>query len=379
MKQFFYAFSMMLIVLASCTKNEAEPVMTLSEETVNIGAKGETFDLKVVSNVFYTVNFEFSGEEKWVSIEETVEETDAITYKIKVDENTSTEARTAYIKFIGENVAPKKLTVNQEGAEVQTPPEDEKEYAEVGVLAQWDLLSDKTANTETFADSETFPVEGNGGRYADATYGNGKIEFYNCDKSGMSLFDGYTYKFTRGIGGSGDLYAKGAYPGDYWLVTISPDKIIPANSSIRFTFNSKVGKATTDKWILEYSCDGGSYIPMAELKKETETWTKLLSEKDLTEGTTGSAEVEYNFILTATYTKYVREFTVNSDVNELVIRMRPTGCLAKYSQTPTQKIDVLHNSVESRFSSRFDQDENGNKDGAMDEGAPTIVEIISIK
>ena len=168
----------------------------------------------------------------------------------------------------------------------------------------------------------------------------------------MVLADGSSaYKGTsRAVGGNGDLYVKGGLAGDYWLVTVTPDKVIPAGSTIKFTFSFGIGNTTTDKWMLEYSCDGGA--------------------------ASGSMEVTYNYLVNNKYQLSEKQFTVSEDTEELKIRMSAAGCLCPFSKTPTQKGDCINNSLESRFSPTVKYLEDGT--AHEESGHPVVLEIVSV-
>ena len=185
---------------------------------------------------------------------------------------------------------------------------------------------------------------------------------------------GSAYKGTsRAVGGNGDLYVKGGMAGDYWLLTVTPEKTIPAGSVIKFTFSFGIGNTTTDKWMLEYSCDGGEYLPIGETTKATDTWTQFFSTG---EAASGSMEVTYNYLVRNKYQLSEKQFTVTEDTEELKIRMMAAGCLCPFSKVPTQKGDCINNSLESRFSPTVKYLEDGTANEAG--GQPVILEIVSV-
>lgn len=374
MKRLFYATTLLSAILlgGGCAKDGDEAVLAISQETATLDEKAQSFDLTVTSNVYYRVNV----QDKWIGLTEVSASGNDRVYSVSVEENKSTDTRVGTIKFIGDGVTPKKLTITQSGVEKEPEPEPEPgdDYLEAGVFAQWNLADDSGVNESTFASDEDKPATGNFGRYADSSTGNGKIEFYYGDQTDVPVHSGYA-GLSRGVGRNGDLYVKGGMIGDYWLISVAPEKKIKAGSVIKFTFGFSVGKATTDKWMLEYSCDGGEYLPVGEVQKATETWTHLLSTG---EESAGSMDIEYNYVVyqTSAYQLSEKEFTVPADVADLKIRIRPTGCLAVFSNNPTQLVDCIHNSLESRLTPTIKIKDNG--ESLSINGQPVIIEVVSV-
>ena len=359
-----------------CTNDNdtTEYYLVIDPETVNLGdATEQSFDLTITSNVHYRIN----PQDSWITVSESSSEGDTRIYSVSIEENTSTESRTGTVNIIGDNVTPQRLTINQAGKETEEPdPDPTVEYLGVGIFAQWNLGDDVTINESTFTTEEAIPVTGNGGAYAIASEGNAKIEFYYGDQTDVMVLTegGSAYKGTsRAVGGNGDLYVKGGMAGDYWLLTVTPEKTIPAGSVIKFTFSFGIGNTTTDKWMLEYSCDGGEYLPIGETTKATDTWTQLFSTG---EAASGSMEVTYNYLVRNKYQLSEKQFTVTEDTEELKIRMMAAGCLCPFSKVPTQKGDCINNSLESRFSPTVKYLEDGTANEAG--GQPVILEIVSV-
>lgn len=353
-----------------CAKDGDEAVLAISQETANLDEKAQSFELTVTSNVYYRVNV----QDEWIDLTEVSASGNDRVYSVSVEENTTTETRVGTIKFIGDGVTPKKLTITQTGIEKEQEPEPGTDYLEVGVFAQWNLADDVGLNESTFASDEDKPATGNLGRYANSSVGNGKIEFYYGDQTDIPVHSGYA-GLSRGVGKNGDLYVKGGMIGDYWLVSVTPEKTIKAGSTIKFTFGFSVGKATTDKWMLEYSCDGGEYLPIGEVQKGTDAWTHLLSTG---EESAGSMDIEYNYVVykSSAYQLSEKEFTVSADAADLKIRIRPTGCLAVFSSNPTQLVDCIHNSLESRITPTIKIRDNG--ESLSVNGQPVIIEVVSV-
>lgn len=66
-------------------------------------------------------------------------------------------------------------------------------------------------------------------------------------------------KFGRTIGGTGDPYVTGAWPGDYWLYEIPA--VVPANTLFNISFTGRVSGTGHKFWMLEY-LDGEEWKPV---------------------------------------------------------------------------------------------------------------------
>ena len=105
-----------ILALAACQK-AADPYMTLETKTLTLEPEGGTATVTISANVHYTVNndcYDADGN-YWAKISDTVTNGEETTLTFTVDENTSTEARSNTVRFIGDKVTPLKLTITQNG------------------------------------------------------------------------------------------------------------------------------------------------------------------------------------------------------------------------------------------------------------------------
>ena len=121
-------------------------------------------------------------------------------------------------------------------------------------------------------------------RQTDAEYvasfeDNNKMEVANKDEHGLGYLsyiegEGKTDngKFTRVIGGGGDPYVTGAWPGDYWLFEVPA--VVPANTVFNISFVTRVSATGHKFWILEY-LDGNEWLPAGEVKTTNEPGSEI--------------------------------------------------------------------------------------------------------
>ena len=108
---------------------------------------------------------------------------------------------------------------------------------------------------------------GNGGLYVPSNVeGNGKIEYYQVDKSEIDINN----KASRIIGGTGHPYVTGAWPGDYWLFSATDNYEYPAGTNLHIKFMTRVSATGQRYWMLEYF-DGNDWQPAEEYPISTET------------------------------------------------------------------------------------------------------------
>ena len=74
------------------------------------------------------------------------------------------------------------------------------------------------------------------------------------------------------IGGTGQPYITGAWPGDYWEFTV-PLKNVPAGNVVTFTALHRISATGQKYWRMDWSIDGTTWTPVKPLETETETGT----------------------------------------------------------------------------------------------------------
>ncbi|MDD7118445.1 MAG: BACON domain-containing protein [Bacteroidales bacterium] len=132
----------------------------------------------------------------------------------------------------------------------------EKEVSVEGFPVQWIIGVGNTADKINFLD--TFPKDG----YIDAVTGSGKI-FYISDPAKVDPDN----KFARVVGGGGDPYVTGAWPGDYW--EFRTDSPVAAGTILRISFQAATSATGHKFWRLEYK-DGDKWLVPASLRQTTD-------------------------------------------------------------------------------------------------------------
>ena len=97
---------------------------------------------------------------------------------------------------------------------------------------------------------------GDGGLYAPANRGDGRITYVQIDKHGLSGAEGVS---GRTVDKNGKLLITGGYKGDYWLFEIGDGKtVIPAGTRIRARFWTATSAGGMSLTLTEYSDSEGA-------------------------------------------------------------------------------------------------------------------------
>ena len=96
------------LAAASCSDDKPS-YMNLSDKEISVSSDGGILTMTVTANVHYVVNH----DNDWFSIVSTSNEGDATVFTIQVSANEDTSPRSGRIKFIGDDVTPKALAINQ--------------------------------------------------------------------------------------------------------------------------------------------------------------------------------------------------------------------------------------------------------------------------
>ena len=99
--------------------------------------------------------------------------------------------------------------------------------------------------------------------------GNGKITYYQVDKTGTTPTAGNPKRI---VGGTGHPYVSGAWPGDYWLFSATDNYEYPAGTNLHIKFLTRISATGQKYWMLEYF-DGAEWQPADEYPVQTETET----------------------------------------------------------------------------------------------------------
>ena len=139
------------------------------------------------------------------------------------------------------------------------------------LYAKWRFTTSLYPNYAEFFGGTTGIVdasEGFGGLYVPSNVeGNGKIQYYQIDKTGLNPGAGNPKRI---IGGTGHPYVTGAWPGDYWLFSATDNYEYPAGTNLHIKYLTRVSATGQRYWMLEYF-DGNDWKPAEEYPIETET------------------------------------------------------------------------------------------------------------
>ena len=80
-------------------------------------------------------------------------------------------------------------------------------------------------------------------------------------------------KKSQVIGGTGQPYITGAWPGDYWEFSV-PLKNVSAGNVVTFTALHRISGTGQKYWRMDWSIDGTTWTPVKPLETETETGTR---------------------------------------------------------------------------------------------------------
>ena len=218
-----------------------------SEDSFTLGFEEAVLKLKVERNVqveLSTVSDDSNANGSWITLAAEQPEAEDSLF-IKVAESTLLPPRTAKvaIRMVGDETVADTLTIFQAGTQEL-----------YGLPAVW-RFKDRQAE-------EPYKTNWEVNNKVPADEGLGSFSFVIADDSNL------TSKFTRVIGGTGDPYVTGAWPGDYWLYEIPA--LIPANTLLSINFMGRVSATGHKYWMLEY-LDGEEWKPVGTVLTSEET------------------------------------------------------------------------------------------------------------
>ena len=151
--------------------------------------------------------------------------------------------------------------------------------------------------------------EGFGGLYVPSNVeGNGRIEYYQIDKSAYSV----SGNPKRMVGATGHPYVTGAWPGDYWLFSASDGHEYSAGTQLHIKYLTRISATGQKYWMLEYF-DG-------------EAWKQAKEYEVSTEAETGTS-AQYNYIAKTSNEIVECSWTLAAPCSEPKFRMR---CVANW-------------------------------------------------
>lgn len=281
-------------VIQGAAGQELDPFVSLASGNVlKVDADQGKADVKVQANV--EVSFETA--DAWINVApaETKAMVEWTNFVVSYEANESEAPRTGTIRFFNEekNVEAV-LTVEQAGKEVILD----------NTLIQWGFDA-------TLMDQYKDAFEKDNAFKANIA-GSGVLSWHNLPEN-VAADTGN--KKSQVIGGTGQPYVTGAWPGDYWLFTF-PVKDVAKGSVISFSALSKVSGTGHRFWRMDYSIDGNNWYPAAELKTETLTGTE--------------AKYTHEFATTSD-TKVEASITAPIAIPEATVQIRFT-CVANWQQ-----------------------------------------------
>lgn len=218
-----------------------------SEDSFTLGFEEAVLKLKVERNVeveLNTISDDSNENGAWITLAAEQPEAEDSLF-IRVAESTLLPPRTAKvaIRMVGDETVADTLTIFQAGTQEL-----------YGLPAVWRF---KDRQSE-----EPYKTNWEVNNKVPADEGLGSFSFVIADESNL------TSKFTRVIGGTGDPYVTGAWPGDYWLYEIPA--LIPANTLLSINFMGRVSATGHKYWMLEY-LDGEEWKPVGTVLTSEET------------------------------------------------------------------------------------------------------------
>ena len=139
--------------------------------------------------------------------------------------------------------------------------------------------------------------------------GNGKITYYQVDKTATTPTSGNPKRI---VGGTGHPYVSGAWPGDYWLFSATDGYEYPAGTNLHIKYLTRISATGQKYWMLEY-WDGNEWKPADEYPVSAE-------------GETGT-NAQYNFINPTSNIAVECYWTLAAPCREPMFRMR---CVANW-------------------------------------------------
>ena len=238
-------------VVQSAAGQMLDPFISVTTgNLLEVDAEEGTSDIRVQ----YNTEYEYAVDADWLTL--TPSGTRALVewdeYVLSRTANESEAPRTGTIRFFNES---KKLeavvTVVQEGKEVIFDNN----------LIQWGFDASLMGDYK-----DSFEKDNN---FKANIAGVGSLSWTSLPEN-IALDTGG--KKSQVIGGTGQPYITGAWPGDYWEFTV-PLKNVPAGNVVTFTALHRISGTGQKYWRMDWSLDGTAWTPVKPLETETETGT----------------------------------------------------------------------------------------------------------
>ena len=238
-------------VVQSAAGQMLDPFISVTTgNLLEVDAEEGTSDIRVQ----YNTEYEYTVDADWLTLtpagSRALVEWDE--YVLTRTANESEAPRTGTIRFFNES---KKLeavvTVVQEGKEVIFDNN----------LIQWGFDASLMGDYK-----DSFEKDNN---FKANIAGVGSLSWTSLPEN-IALDTGG--KKSQVIGGTGQPYITGAWPGDYWEFTV-PLKNVPAGNVVTFTALHRISGTGQKYWRMDWSLDGTTWTPVKPLETETETGT----------------------------------------------------------------------------------------------------------
>lgn len=272
-------------VVQSAAGAELDPLISIvGGNTKEIDYDVLSFKVKVQTNTEYEVVI--PAEVDWIATEPFETKAGVVVEEVELytKANADAEPRSATIQFVNEAngiVCP--LTIVQAGAP-----------ASKTMTIAWTFSADDMANyKDAFEKSNSFPAQ----------KGTGFLSWVD-DPANVALDQEKNKKKSRVIGGTGEPYITGGWPGDYWEFSI-PGITAPAGSKVTFTGMTRCSGTGHKYWIMMYE-DNGVWKNFKEPSTETETGTNA----------------QYTHVLGSSNIEVKESFKLTSDMTNGTIKIR---------------------------------------------------------
>lgn len=263
------------------------------KDNFTLGFTETLLKLKVERNVqieLNTISDDSNANGSWITLADEQPEAEDSLY-IKVAESTLLPPRNAKvaIRMVGDATVADTLTIFQAGTQEL-----------YGLPAVWRFNGRQA--------EEPYKSNWEVNNKVPSDEGLGSFSFVIADESNL------TSKFTRVIGGTGDPYVTGAWPGDYWLYEVPA--VIPANTLLSINFMGRVSATGHKYWMMEY-LDGEEWKPVGAVLTSEET----------------GETVEYTNAMQNANAPVGGSFKVKNAMTSLKIRYR---CMANWQSDPAK-------------------------------------------
>lgn len=139
---------------------------------------------------------------------------------------------------------------------------------------------------------------GDGGLFAPANNGEGRVTYVQIDKRNLSGAAGVS---GRTVDKNGKFCIAGGYKGDYWYITVGDGKsIVPSGTKILVSYTTATSAGGLSIGLAQYSEDGTNWIIPTDWRKNPDVHTlKTLSAADFPNVNELDLGVQYNCVQTA--------------------------------------------------------------------------------